>query len=73
LNEWFLWGRPLRWLHAVFRDTPSPATFPSGRPVFALDRLWVRPRAMLGTLAVHRSATARIASDHLPLVATLRL
>lgn len=72
LNEWFLWGRPLRWLHAVFRDTPSPATFPSGRPVFALDRLWVRPRAMLSALAVHRSATARIASDHLPLVATLQ-
>jgi len=72
LNEWFLWGRPLRWLHAVFRETPSPATFPAGRPLFALDRLWVRPRALLGTLSVHRSAAARVASDHLPLVATLR-
>jgi endonuclease/exonuclease/phosphatase family metal-dependent hydrolase len=40
--------------------------------VFALDRLWVRPRAMLGTLTAHRRATARIASDHLPLVATLQ-
>ena len=73
LNEWFLWGRPLRWLHAVFEETPSPATFPSGRPVFALDRLWVRPRALLATLAVHRSAVAVAASDHLPLVATLQL
>jgi endonuclease/exonuclease/phosphatase family metal-dependent hydrolase len=73
LNEWFLWGRPLRWLHAVFSDTPSPATFPAGRPVFALDRLWVRPRALLSTLTVHRSATASVASDHLPLVATLQL
>jgi len=73
LNEWFLWGRPLRWLHAVFDETPSPATFPSGRPVFALDRLWVRPRTLLSTLTVHRSAAAQAASDHLPLVATLQL
>jgi endonuclease/exonuclease/phosphatase family metal-dependent hydrolase len=73
LNEWFLWGRPLRWLHAVFTETPSPATYPSSRPLFALDRLWVQPRALLTALAVHRSATARIASDHLPLVATLEL
>ncbi|MGE5339187.1 MAG: endonuclease/exonuclease/phosphatase family protein [Gemmatimonadota bacterium] len=73
LNEWFLWGRPLRWLHAVFQETPSPATFPSGRPVFALDRLWVRPRALLKAVDVHHSAAARVASDHLPLVATLRV
>lgn len=72
LNEWFLWGRPLRWLHAEFVETPSPATFPSGCPMFALDRLWVRPRATLRSLTVHRSPTARMASDHLPLVATLQ-
>jgi endonuclease/exonuclease/phosphatase family metal-dependent hydrolase len=73
LNEWFLWGRPLRWLHAVFTETPSLATYPSSRPLFALDRLWVQPHALLLSLAVHRSATARIASDHLPLVATLQI
>lgn len=71
LNEWFLWGRPLRWLHVQFRRTPAPATFPAGLPVFALDRFWVRPRALLERLAVHATPLARIASDHLPLVATL--
>ncbi len=71
LNEWFLWGRPLRWLHAQFRRTPAPPTFPARLPVFALDRLWVRPRTLLDGLAVHASPLARIASDHLPLVATL--
>ena len=71
LNEWFLWGRPLRWLHVQFRRTPAPPTFPARLPVFALDRLWVRPRALLERLAVHASPLARIASDHLPLVATL--
>lgn len=71
INEWFLWGRPLRWLHVEFKETPAPATFPARWPVFALDRVWVRPRAALRRLAVHASPLARIASDHLPLVATL--
>ena len=71
INEWFLWGRPLRWLHAQFQHTPAPATFPAHRPLFALDRFWVRPRAILQHLAVHTSPIARVASDHLPLVATL--
>ena len=69
LNEWFLWGRPLRWMHRYFKETPAPATFPSGRPLFALDRIWVDPRSALQSIAVHGSATARVASDHLPIVA----
>ena len=68
LNEWFLWGRPLRWLHAYFKETPSPRTFPSGRPLFALDRIWVRPRALLRDVRAHNSPLSRVASDHLPLV-----
>ena len=47
--------------------------FPSFAPFLALDRVWAHPRAMLGNLAVHRTPLARKASDHLPLVATLRL
>jgi len=73
LNEWFLWGRPLRRLHAYFTETPAPATFPSSSPFLALDRLWTHPRAILRELNVHRSPLARIASDHLPLVAELEL
>jgi endonuclease/exonuclease/phosphatase family metal-dependent hydrolase len=71
VNEWYLWGRPLRWLHAHFGSTPAPATFPSRKPMLALDRLWTEPAKMLQSLAVHRTALARIASDHLPLVARL--
>jgi endonuclease/exonuclease/phosphatase family metal-dependent hydrolase len=73
LNEWFLWGRPLRRLHAYFTATPAPATFPAFSPVLALDRLWTHPRAILRRLSVHTSATARVASDHLPLVAEIEL
>ncbi|HEX7813480.1 MAG TPA: endonuclease/exonuclease/phosphatase family protein [Burkholderiales bacterium] len=72
VNEWFLWGRPLRWLHRHFLQTPGPATFPSNWPVFALDRIWVEPRRALQQVAAHRSAVARLASDHLPITATIR-
>jgi endonuclease/exonuclease/phosphatase family metal-dependent hydrolase len=69
LNEWFLWGRPLRWMHRYFKSTPAPATFPSGKPLFALDRIWVDPHRALQSVTAHTSAVARIASDHLPIVA----
>jgi endonuclease/exonuclease/phosphatase family metal-dependent hydrolase len=72
LNEWYLWGRPLRWLHSHFRHRPvAPRTFPARRPVFALDRIWVSPSDALRSLTRHASPLARIASDHLPLVAEI--
>lgn len=69
INEWYLWGRPLRWLHIYFKNTAAPRTFPARWPVFALDRIWIRPRAALAHLETHVSAVARIASDHLPVKA----
>lgn len=71
INEWFLWGRPLRWLHARFGHAPAPATFPSRLPVFALDRIWVWPRELLRQASAHGSRAARLASDHLPLLARI--
>ena len=72
LNEWYLWGRPLRWLHSHFRETPAaPPTFPARQPVLALDRIWVAPAGSLRRLRRHVSPLARVASDHLPLVAEL--
>jgi endonuclease/exonuclease/phosphatase family metal-dependent hydrolase len=71
INEWFLWGRPLRWLHAHFKKPRAIASFPSGFPVFALDRIWVRPSRLVLRMGVHRSALSRVASDHLPLYADL--
>jgi len=73
LNEWFLWGRPLRRLHRYFKATPSVATFPSRLPLLALDRVWTHPRSLLKSIRAHTSPLARVASDHLPLVATLEL
>ncbi|MDB5761129.1 MAG: endonuclease [Herminiimonas sp.] len=69
VNEWFVWGRPLRWLVSHFQSVPAPATFPSRWPVFALDRIWIRPRHRLVHVEAHATRLARIASDHLPLIA----
>jgi endonuclease/exonuclease/phosphatase family metal-dependent hydrolase len=71
LNEWFLWGRPLRRLHRVFGRTPAPATFPVRWPWFALDRLWVQPLSVMHSLRAHKSDMSVLASDHLPLLAEL--
>jgi endonuclease/exonuclease/phosphatase family metal-dependent hydrolase len=70
-NEWLLWGRPLRWVNRRFGggSLPAPATFPSRRPLLALDRIWVDPTNRLISLHHHRHVSTAVASDHLPLVA----
>ena len=72
INEWWLWGRPLRWLHRRFGASPARRTFPPRLPLLALDRVWVHPRSVLAEVAVVDTPAARRASDHLPVVATLR-
>ncbi|MEI6001922.1 endonuclease/exonuclease/phosphatase family protein [Paraburkholderia bengalensis] len=71
LNEWFVWGQALRMLVTHFRAAPAPRTFPSRLPMFALDRIWMHPADRLLDVQVHRSMRARVASDHLPLVARI--
>lgn len=71
LNEWFLWGRPLRRLYRIFGRTAAPPTFPVRWPWFALDRVWIQPLSALERLQAHKSVMASQASDHLPLVAQL--
>jgi endonuclease/exonuclease/phosphatase family metal-dependent hydrolase len=72
-NEWFARSPLLGRLHRRFGPMPSLRTFPSRFPVFALDRIWVQPRASLLGVSVHRSPLARAASDHLPLTARVRV
>ena len=72
LNEWFpgAVGRTLR------RELAGPRirrTHPAPLPLFPLDRIyWDRSLHGEG-FRVHRSRLARVASDHLPVVARLRL
>jgi endonuclease/exonuclease/phosphatase family metal-dependent hydrolase len=65
-------GRALRDVFAHFGMTVSPRTFPSIAPMLALDRIGVRG-ASVTTLDAHRDRLARVASDHLPLVAEIEV
>ena len=72
-NEWLAWGRSFRAIRRLFKVTPSPASFPSHRPLLKLDRIWISPSDKLSTVKVHSTILSRIASDHLPLVAEVIL
>jgi endonuclease/exonuclease/phosphatase family metal-dependent hydrolase len=53
-------------------DFEWPRTFPASRPVLALDRVYARG-AELDSLEAHSSPAARRASDHLPVIARIRV
>lgn len=69
-NEWSARGA-LAPIDQHFGASSAPKTFPSVYPLGALDRIWVGLGAACVDLHVYRSRTARVASDHLPLVTTL--
>jgi endonuclease/exonuclease/phosphatase family metal-dependent hydrolase len=71
INEWLPLSRPLRWLHGLMGTPPWQRTFPVYAPMFALDRVWVRPRGSLLQFGVHRSKLSRYASDHFPVKAVV--
>jgi endonuclease/exonuclease/phosphatase family metal-dependent hydrolase len=72
LNEWFP-GRVGRALRREFSSLRPRRTHPALLPLWALDRIYWDHAVHGESVRVHRSRLARLASDHLPLVATLRL
>ena len=71
LNDWTPWARHLTPLVGCVGPFSRNATFPSRRPVLALDRVAVRDSDRSAEVVAVRDATARVASDHLPLRVTL--
>src|SRR5262245_36256647 len=72
LNEWFpgAVGRTLR------RELAGPRirrTHPAPLPIFPLDRIYWDRGLQAESFRVHRSRLARVASDHLPVVAEFRV
>ena len=68
-NDW-LPGRSV--VHVLDHRLGRPSrsrSFPSRWPIASLDRIWVHPRHALIGLWTHKTPTARMASDHLPVVA----
>lgn len=72
-NEWFVASASLGRLRAALGREIAVPSFPAPLPVLALDRIWIRPGSALERVAAHRSRSARLASDHLPVVADVRV
>jgi len=75
MNEWRLRRRSaLVGFHAVFGPLGTGVpSFPAYFPVLALDRVLVRPQGLLHGLAAHETPLSKLASDHLPVRAVVRL
>ena len=75
LNEWRPGRRSsLKGLEPSFGAAlPGAATFPSRLPLLPLDRIYGRPSGLVRMVGAHDTPLARLASDHLPLVARLDL
>ena len=73
INEWRPRGFALYRLNSHLGKAPSPRTFPSFFPVFALDRIWVKPRTALQQIRIANNGLTRTASDHLPVLATVNV
>jgi endonuclease/exonuclease/phosphatase family metal-dependent hydrolase len=77
-NEWTR-GLATRLLRARFesvdlREWPRRArSYPGILPLLHLDRIYFDPGLTMESFSLHRSRTALIASDHLPLVADFRM
>jgi endonuclease/exonuclease/phosphatase family metal-dependent hydrolase len=77
-NEW-THGLASRLLRTHFQSldirahTGRSRTYPGLLPLLHLDHMYFDPALSVGNVALHRSRTALIASDHLPLFADFRV
>ena len=72
-NEWRAASGCLKELNGTYRIAPTGPSFHSRRPIAPLDRIMVDHRFGIEAAGVHASASARRASDHLPIWARLAL
>ncbi len=73
-NEWRVHRRSsLDIFVPFFGNEKQPLSFPSQRPLLALDRIFGWPAGFVSSVAAHDTALSRKASDHLPLKAIVDL
>jgi endonuclease/exonuclease/phosphatase family metal-dependent hydrolase len=73
MNEWAIHGGCFREFDGTWQVLAPGRSFPSRRPVAALDRIIVSSECKVMGTAVHRSALSAVGSDHLPVVASIEL
>lgn len=72
-NQWGMNGGAMRAFGPDWRVLDTGRSFPSRQPIARLDRIVTSPEWACVAQHVHHSAIASQASDHLPVVAELRL
>jgi endonuclease/exonuclease/phosphatase family metal-dependent hydrolase len=72
-RPWRVIAAHLREVRTLFPPVRRGATFPTRLPVLALDHLFINERFKVREVVVCRSALARVASDHFPLLAEVEL
>lgn len=72
-NQWQLSRGAIRAFGKDWRMLAPGPTFPSRRPIGRLDRMAISPSWDVVEQNVHHSTLSHIASDHLPVTATLNL
>lgn len=70
-NDWLPGRSVVHVLDDRLGRPPRPASFPVFWPIVPLDRVWVNPIRTLRRIVTHISPTARVASDHFPVVADI--
>lgn len=71
-NEWAPDGLVSRALGRHFHAHAPIRTFPAVAPALALDRVWWRPRSLIGKVTRPGEAVFRRASDHAPVLAEIK-
>jgi endonuclease/exonuclease/phosphatase family metal-dependent hydrolase len=66
-NEWRRGGAAVAVLARQWRELQLGPSFPARLPMGRLDRAFAHPALRVAAAAVHASALARTASDHLPI------
>lgn len=69
-NEWLPRSRLMAQVEARFEAATTGRTFPARWPMFALDRIYLRPTRMMQDFRVEPLPAGE--SDHLPILATLK-
>ncbi|GLR46684.1 endonuclease/exonuclease/phosphatase family protein [Sphingomonas astaxanthinifaciens] len=72
-NEWRSAAGCLKELDGGYRIAPTGPSFHARRPIAVLDRIMIDNTLPIEAAGVHHSERARIASDHLPIWARVRL
>lgn len=73
LNIWCKFNKTSKSIDTRLGASPRIPSFPSRYPLLALDRIWTLPESRLMKIYALKNIKTRMASDHLPVVAEIKI